>query len=59
MKILLKELMKNCNAEIGDSVFLSCGKKDDVEKILSLARDKIANDLNIIEKKSIFFLLDC
>ena len=23
----LKELMKNCNATIGDSIFLSCGKK--------------------------------
>ena len=51
--------MKICNAEIGDSVFLACGKKKDIEKILSLARDKIANDLNIIEKRSIFFLLDC
>ena len=51
--------MKICDAEIGDSVFLACGKKKDVEKILSLARDKIAKDLNIVEKRSIFFLLDC
>ena len=28
----LKELMKICNAEIGDSIFLACGKKDEVEK---------------------------
>ena len=47
--------MKNCNAEIGDTVFLSCGKKRDVEKILSLARDKIAKDLNIIEEDKFSF----
>ena len=49
--------MKICNAEIGDSVFLACGKEKDIEKILSLARDKIANDLDIIDKNQ-FFLLD-
>ena len=47
--------MKNCNAEIGDSVFLSCGKKDDVEKILSSARDKIAMDLNIVDEDKFSF----
>ena len=51
----LKELMKICNAEIGDSVFLACGKEKVVEKILSSARDKIANDLNIIEKDQFAF----
>ena len=51
----LKELMKNCNAEIGDTVFLSCGKKSDVEKILSLARDKIAMDLDILTKDQFSF----
>ena len=51
----LKELMKICNAEIGDSIFLACGKKDEVEKILSLARNKIAKDLDIIEKNQFSF----
>tara|TARA_Y100000816_G_scaffold280501_1_gene253931 strand:- start:624 stop:2411 length:1788 start_codon:yes stop_codon:yes gene_type:complete len=51
----LIELMKNCNAEIGDSIFLACGKKKDIEKILSLARDKIANDLDIIAKDQFSF----
>ncbi len=51
----LKEIMKSCNAEIGDSVFLACGKKKEVEKILSLARDKIAQDLNIIDKDKFAF----
>ena len=50
----LKELMKICNASIGDSVFLACGKKD-IEKILSLARDKIAQDLNLIDKNIFAF----
>ena len=44
----LLEIMKITNADIGDTIFLSCGKKEDVEKILSLARQKIANELNLI-----------
>ena len=51
----LKEIMKICNAEIGDSVFLACGKKREVEKILSLARDKIARDLEIINENQFAF----
>ena len=51
----LKELMKICNAEIGDSIFLACGKKKEVEKILSSARDKIGNDLNLIKKNHFSF----
>ena len=51
----LKEIMKNCNAEIGDSIFLACGKEKEVEKILSLARDKIAQDLDIIDKDQFAF----
>ena len=46
----LNELMKICEASVGDSVFLACGKEKELEKILSIARDKIANDLNIIDK---------
>ena len=51
----LKELMKSCKAEIGDSVFFACGKKKDIQKILSLARDKIAKDLNIVNKNQFSF----
>ena len=51
----LIELMKICGAEIGDSVFLACGKKKDIEKILSIARDKIANDLGIVIKDQFSF----
>ena len=46
----LKDLIENCKAEIGDSVFLACGKEKEIDKILSLARNKIAQDLNIIDK---------
>ncbi|MDA8618467.1 aspartate--tRNA ligase [Candidatus Pelagibacter bacterium] len=51
----LKEIMKKCEAEIGDSIFLACGKEREIEKILSLARDKIANDLDIINKDQFAF----
>jgi len=51
----LKEIMKTCGAEVGDSIFLACGKKKDIEKILSLARDKIAKDLEIINKDKFAF----
>ena len=47
--------MKNCNAEIGDSIFLACGKEREIEKILSLARSKIAHDLDIINKDQFAF----
>jgi len=51
----LKEIMKTCNAKIGDSIFLACGKEKEIEKILSLARDKIAKDLDIIDKDKFAF----
>jgi aspartyl-tRNA synthetase len=44
----LEEIMKLTGAEIGDSIFLACAKKNELEKITSLARDKIANDLALI-----------
>jgi len=34
---------------------LACGKKNDVEKILSLARQKIANELNLIDENCFAF----
>ena len=51
----LKEIMKITSAEVGDSIFLSCGKKTDVEKISSQARDKIAKDLNLIDENKFAF----
>ena len=46
----LKELMTLTGAEVGDSIFLACAKKKDLEKITSLARDKIAKDLELIDE---------
>jgi len=51
----LKEIMKLTSAEVGDSIFFACGKTSDVEKITSLARDKIAKDLNLIDENKFAF----
>ena len=51
----LKEIMKICDAKVGDSIFLACGKEKEIERILSLARNKIAKDLNIIEENQFAF----
>ena len=51
----LKQIMKNCNAEIGDSIFLACGNEKEIERILSAARDKIAKDLDIINNNIFAF----
>ncbi|MDA7700182.1 aspartate--tRNA ligase [Candidatus Pelagibacter sp.] len=48
-KEALEEIMKITGAEIGDSIFFACGKINEVEKITSLARDKIAKDLELID----------
>jgi aspartyl-tRNA synthetase len=45
----LEEIMKLTNSEVGDSIFMACGKQNDLEKITSLARDKIAKDLDLID----------
>ena len=34
----LKEIMKLTGAEVGDSIFLSCSKQKELEKIISLAK---------------------
>ena len=54
-KEALTEIMKITDAEVGDSIFFACGKKEEVEKITSLARDKIANDLNLIDENLFAF----
>ncbi len=51
----LVEIMKKTNCEIGDSVFMACGKQDELEKITALARDKIAKDLDLIDENIFAF----
>ena len=45
----LEEIMKKTGAKVGDSIFMACSKKKDLERITSLARDKIAKDLDLID----------
>ncbi len=51
----LIEIISQTKANIGDTIFLSCGKKDDVEKILSVARNKLAEDLDLIDNETFSF----
>ena len=51
----IKEIMKISKAEVGDSIFLACGKIKEVEKILSQARDKIGDELKLINYNSYAF----
>ena len=51
----LVEIMKKTNCEIGDSIFMACGKQDELEKITALARDKIAKDLDLIDENVFAF----
>ena len=47
--------MNICDVEIGDSIFLACGKEKEIKKILSIARNKIAKDLNIVSENYFAF----
>ena len=48
-KEALLEIMKKTNSEVGDSIFMACGKQSDLERITAQARDKIAKDLDLID----------
>jgi len=54
-KEALLEIMKKTNSKIGDSIFMACGKQNDLEKITSQARDKIAKDLDLIDENTFAF----
>ncbi len=54
-KDALAEIMEKTNCEIGDSIFMACGKQDELEKITALARDKIAKDLDLIDENVFAF----
>ncbi|MBD1174283.1 aspartate--tRNA ligase [Pelagibacterales bacterium SAG-MED01] len=54
-KEAIKEIMNITQAEVGDSIFLACNKLKELEKITSLARDKIAQDLNLIDENIFAF----
>ena len=51
----LEEIMRLTGAKIGDSIFLACAKQKELERITSLARDKIAKDLELIDENIFAF----
>ena len=51
----LKEIMKICDAKVGDSIFLACGRDKEINKILSLARTKIGEELKLIDESKFSF----
>ncbi len=54
-KEALEELMKKTNANIGDSIFFACNKEKDLETITALARNKIGQDLGLIDENIFAF----
>ncbi|MDA9961078.1 aspartate--tRNA ligase [Candidatus Pelagibacter sp.] len=54
-KEALVEIMKKTNTEVGDSIFMACGKQNELEKITAQARDKIAKDLDLIDNNIFAF----
>ncbi len=54
-ELSLKKIMEICNIEVGDSVFLSCGKENEILNMLSNARNKIASDLRIVDENNFAF----
>ena len=51
----LSEIMEITGAQIGDSIFFSCDKETNVLQLMSLARDKIAEELNLVDPNSFAF----
>ena len=51
----LKLIMKKTEAKVGDSIFFACAKQTEIEKITSLAREKIAQDLGLIDEDTFAF----
>ena len=51
----LKEIMKKTDAKVGDSIFFACNKEKELERITSEARDRIANELKLIDENSFAF----
>ena len=54
-KNALEEIMKKTNADVGDSIFFACSNEKELEKITSSARDKIANELDLVDENLFAF----
>tara|TARA_B100001057_G_scaffold161411_1_gene162015 strand:+ start:90 stop:1874 length:1785 start_codon:yes stop_codon:yes gene_type:complete len=51
----LELIMEKTGAKVGDSIFFACSKQKELERITSLARDKIARELDIIDENIFAF----
>jgi len=51
----IKKIMEITSADIGDSIFFACGKINEVERITALARDKIGQELKLINNEEFAF----
>ena len=51
----LNQIMKVTSANVGDSIFMSCSKEIEINEIMSKSRNKIAEDLDIIDENSFAF----
>ena len=51
----LNEIMKMTGAKVGDSLFFSCDKEANVLQLMSSVRDKIADELNLIDQDTFAF----
>ena len=47
--------MSKTGAEVGDSIFMACAKDNDLQKIISSSREKIAKDLDLIDENTFAF----
>ena len=54
-KNALEEIMSKTGAEVGDSIFMACAKNNDLQKIISSSREKIAKDLDLIDENTFAF----
>ena len=51
----IKEIMKISKSSVGDTIFLACGEQNEIIKFLSIARNKIALDLELIDNQQFAF----
>jgi aspartyl-tRNA synthetase len=51
----IKDLIKICKLSDKDAVFFSCDKKNNVEKICGVCRQKLGKELNLIDEKKFEF----
>ena len=51
----LKKIMEITSAEVGDSIFMSCSKELEIYEIMSKSRNKLGEELDIINQEAFAF----